>query len=177
MKIISMTVVLFMIIALPAANAADGYMAQQPASAEFARVKSLVGTWQGTSVSTGEHAKDPEQATVEYRLTSGGTAVVETLFRGTDHEMVSVYHDQNGKLAMTHYCMLGNQPTLEVKAEDQTGLQLELQSSPTINQATDMHMHALHLSMPDGNSLTQEWTLFEAGRPNGTTTITLTRKA
>ena len=48
----------------------------------------------------------------EYRVTASGTAVVETLFPGSDHEMVSVYtkDKKSGDLLMTHYCGLGNQP-------------------------------------------------------------------
>ena len=48
---------------------------------------------------------------VEYRLTAGGSALVETLFPGASRgQMVSMYYDRKGKLAMTHYCMLRNQP-------------------------------------------------------------------
>jgi hypothetical protein len=41
---------------------------------------------------------------VEYRVTGAGSAVVETLFPGTPHEMVTVYHARKGVLCMTHYC-------------------------------------------------------------------------
>ena len=83
---------------------AEEHMHQAPAvSKELERVKQLAGRWEGISQ---EEGKEAEPAVVEYKVTSGGSAVVETLFPGTPHEMVSVYHDEHGKVAMTHYCML-----------------------------------------------------------------------
>ena len=43
---------------------------------------------------------------VTYETSSNGSIVVETLFPGTPHEMVSVYYDENGKFGMTHYCAM-----------------------------------------------------------------------
>ena len=57
------------------------------ASAAFARLKALEGEWTGTGGHRGE-AKDP--TTVLYKVTGAGSAVVETLFPGTPHEMVTV---------------------------------------------------------------------------------------
>ena len=37
----------------------------------------------------------------DIQVTSGGSALVEKLSPGTPHEMVSVYHDKDGELAMT----------------------------------------------------------------------------
>ncbi len=73
-----------------------------PPSAEFENVKKLVGAWEGTAT---EKDGKVSPARAEYKLTSGGSAVVEILFAGTPHEMHSVYFNENGKLGMTHYCM------------------------------------------------------------------------
>ncbi|MEE9214278.1 MAG: hypothetical protein V3U54_05695, partial [Thermodesulfobacteriota bacterium] len=77
-------------------------------SPEYEKMKTLAGTWEGTS-SMGEEG---EKVTVKYEMTSADSAIVETLFPGTPHEMVSVYYDDNGKLSMTHYCMIKNQPNM-----------------------------------------------------------------
>jgi hypothetical protein len=50
--------------------------------------------------------------TVEYRLVSGGSVIEERIFAGTPKEMVTMYHDQHGKLALTHYCILGTRVPL-----------------------------------------------------------------
>ena len=100
------------------------------ASAELARVKALAGRWIGTS--SGPESED-QPVTAEYRVTSGGSAVVETLFAGTDHEMVSVYHDRSGRLTVTHYCMLGNQPEFALAGGAPNRLELSLAPSSDLN--------------------------------------------
>ena len=79
-------------------------------SKEFEQLKQLDGKWEG-SVGMGGKA---EKIEATYHVTAGGSAVVETLFPGTPHEMVSVYTDNGGKLSMTHYCMMGNQPKMDL---------------------------------------------------------------
>jgi len=145
--------------------------AEQNGAAEFDRVKALVGTWRGPA---NEGAMNNDPVTVEYRLTSGGSAVVETLFPGTSHEMVSVYHQDHGKLAMTHYCLMGNQPKLqEVAANDQ---QIELQLSPDSGlDPSSPHMHALTIAWADPNHITQTWTSYEQGQPKEKSVFTLAR--
>ena len=54
---------------------------------EFDTMKKLIGTWEGKNEM---HGKE-EMVTVEYKLTSGGTAIMETLMPGSAHEMVSMY--------------------------------------------------------------------------------------
>src|SRR5262245_19588365 len=74
----------------------------------FEKFKQLAGEWQGTG--DGAHGKDMR---VKYQVTSGGSAVVETVFPGTDHEMVTVIHPDGDDLLLTHYCLLGNQPQMK----------------------------------------------------------------
>ncbi len=120
--------------------------------------------------------KAGEKVRVEYRLTAGGSALVETLFPGSSEEMVSVYHDQNGKLAMTHYCMLRNQPKMALaKADAQS---VELMFAPIgndINLVNEKHMHAVNISFTDKDHIVQKWTLFDKGKDAGGVTFTLTR--
>src|SRR5438046_5351727 len=80
-------------------------------SAEFERMKSLAGTWKGKA----DMGEGPMEFTVEYRLVAGGSAVEERIFAGSPKEMVTMYHDQKGKLSLTHYCMLGNRPGMLLK--------------------------------------------------------------
>ena len=48
------------------------------------------------------------------KVTAAGSAVHETIFPGTGHEMVSMYHADGKDLIMTHYCALGNQPRMKL---------------------------------------------------------------
>ena len=140
-------------------------------SAELQKIKSLAGTWKGTTVTDGK----TEPAEIDYKVTSNNSVVVETLFPKTPHEMVSIYHDdENGKLSMTHYCALGNQPQLDLKKSEGDKLELELSSKS--NLIDKQHMHGLNLTFKGADELTQSWTCFEGGKANHTTIISV-RKA
>ena len=140
----------------------------KPGSVEFEKIKSLAGVWKGTTETDGK----VELAEIDYKVTSMGSAVVETLFPNTPHEMVSIYHDDaNGKLSMTHYCAIGNRPELQLKKSEGNNLALEL--SPKSELVSEKHMHALNLSFNGANQLTQSWTCFEGGKANHTTTLSV----
>ena len=127
-------------------------------SAELERIKALSGKWTGTSQDQGSEAKP---VTVTYQVTSGGTAVVETIDPGTLHEMVSVYHDKAGKLSMNHYCMLGNEPELDLKNSSDTTIALDMSAESHAALAKEMHMHSLTLTL-GANEITQTWTAMSA---------------
>jgi hypothetical protein len=84
----------------------DAKVSESKAALE--RIKNLAGDWSGH----GSEGPELTNVTANYKVTSGGTAVQETLFPGTTHEMVSVYFLDKGKLKLTHYGSSGNQPTL-----------------------------------------------------------------
>lgn len=151
------------------ARAGEEYGTPYKGSKEFERIKELVGAWEGTS------NKDGEKVTVKYKLTSGGSAIVEELFPGTPHEMVSVYYDKGGKLSMTHYCMLRNRPHMELTKADANGLNFVLGTDSDINSGKDAHMHALHIAFVNNNHITQEWTMFENGKEKQVAVFKLSR--
>lgn len=157
-----------------ASAAAAGETAQPAAkpSAAFERIKGLAGVWRGSAT---HGSQTPEPAEVRYDVTSGGTAVVETLFPSTPHEMVSVYHDQGGKLMMTHYCMMGNQPVLQLESADAHHVSLALAGEQGIASAQEPHMHALTIEWGGPNQVKQTWTGHAGGQPTDTTVLELTR--
>ena len=60
----------------------------------------------------GEDGKDHDLV-VQYKTVSSGSAVCETLFPGTPHEMITMYHLDGDNLIATHYCAMGNQPRMQ----------------------------------------------------------------
>src|SRR5258706_428438 len=78
----------------------------------FEQFKQLAGEWVGKRA-----GKDGHALTVQYKVTAGGSAVVETIMPGTDHEMVSVIPPDGDNLLLPHYCMLGNQPHMKAPAK------------------------------------------------------------
>jgi len=78
------------------------------ASAVFERLKALQGDWSGMATMGGELFP----VETSWRSTGGGSAVVETLFVGTRHEMVTMYHRDGTRLMLTHYCAAQNLPRM-----------------------------------------------------------------
>ena len=157
---------------LVASHAGEHPSAPYTGSPEFERMKQLVGVWEGTA----DMGKPGDKVRVEYRLSAGGSALVETLFPGSRDEMVSVYTDRNGKLAMTHYCMLRNQPRMAlVKADPQSIELVFAQAGNDIDPATEKHMHGVRITFTDKDHIVQQWTLYDKGKDAGGVTLQLTR--
>jgi len=119
-------------------------------SAEFERLKTLVGTWQGKA----DIGQGPIEMTMQYRLLAGGSVLEEKVFAGTPHEMVTMYYDKGGKLAMTHYCVMGNRPGMILKSSDDKTLKFDFDATCGINPAKESHMHALTITFDDADTIT-----------------------
>jgi hypothetical protein len=119
--------------------------------------------------------KEGEKVRVEYRVSSGGSSIVETLFPGTPHEMVSVYFDNKGQLTMTHYCALRNQPRMKLQKADAQNLNFVFAGGTNINPKKDAHMHSLTISFVDKDHIIQKWTLFVDGKEKETSVFQLSR--
>jgi len=166
------TAVCFFLAGTVVTHAGEHQSAPYNGSPEFERMRQLVGAWEGTS----DMGKAGEKVRVEYRLTAGGSALVETLFPGSGEEMVSVYHDQNGKLAMTHYCMLRNQPKMALTKADAQSIELVFAPKGNdINPAIEKHMHAVNIAFTDKDHIVQKWTMFDKGKDTGGVTLKFTR--
>ena len=138
-------------------------------STELKKIQSLAGTWVGTSNSTHDGER---QTKVVYEVTSGGSAVVEKLGAGTSHEMVSVYHDKGGKLSMTHYCMLGNQPEMDLTGATDTRYELKEPADGPLSK--EMHMNTITIEWLGPAAIRQTWTAVDAeGKAQGPTVIEL----
>ena len=121
-------------------------------SPEFERLKTLVGTWNGKT----DIGQGPIDMTIQYRLLAAGSVLEERVFAGTPNEMVTMYFDKNGKLAMTHYCMFGNRPAMLLKSSDAKTLKFDFDATCGINPTAESHMHALTLSFDDSNTITSD---------------------
>jgi hypothetical protein len=119
-------------------------------SPEFERMKSLVGSWTGKA----DMGQGPIDMTIQYRLLAGGTVLEERCFIGTPNEMVTMYYDQEGKLAMTHYCVFGNRPGMKLKSSDAKTIKFDFDATCGINPAKESHMHALSITFDDANTIT-----------------------
>ena len=100
-------------------------------SAAFKQVEKKLGKWEGkmTQGLTGAVI----DVSYEWRLTSGGNTITETLVED-GVEMLTTYSDDNGELVVKHYCALGTQPVFSVSSVSDTELALALDES-----ANDLH--------------------------------------
>ena len=141
----------------------------KPGSPEFERMKTLVGTWNGKT----DMGQGPIDLTVQYRLLAGGSVLEERVFAGTPNEMITMYYDNGGKLALTHYCVLGNRPGMLLKSSDSKTLKFDFDATCGINPTTESHMHALTINFDDANTITSSCKAFMDGKevPEKPTTL------
>ena len=139
----------------------------------FELMKRLAGEWSGKM---DEEGSQPP-VTVTYRVTAAQSAVLETLFPGTEHEMVTLYHMDGEKLVLTHYCAAGNQPHMVLtKKSTPTDLRFDFVSGSNVNPKKDMHMHSAHIHLAGSDTISGEWTGFQDGKPGHVARFSLSRK-
>ena len=138
-------------------------------NAGFEKLKPLVGNWQGKS-------SEGKPVSITYALVSDGSALVEKMGAGSEHEMVTVYYPDGDRLMMTHYCSLHNQPRMRADAASaETGkLNFEFVDATNLPSSDAMHMHRLAVTFQDRNHLVQEWT-WKSGEMEGTVVFRLER--
>jgi hypothetical protein len=113
-------------------------------------MKNLVGTWPGKA----DLGEGPIDMTIQYRLLAEGSVLEERVFAGTPNEMITMYYDQNGRLALTHYCVMGNRPGMLLASSDANTLKFDFDKNCGIDPAKESHMHSLTLRFDDADTLT-----------------------
>ncbi|HEX4130718.1 MAG TPA: hypothetical protein VHZ24_11805 [Pirellulales bacterium] len=135
--------------------------------------KALTGDWVAKQV-----GGDEKEFTVNYKVTAGGSAVVETISPGTDHEMVTVIHGDGPDLVLTHYCMLGNQPQMKAPGDGKSKtVAFKFVRATNLGSDKDMYMHDVTYTFVDKDTLRSEWTHYNDGKPSGNVVFELKRKS
>lgn len=129
-------------------------------SAEFEKLKTLAGDWQATA----DMGQGTMTVTTQYRVIAGGSALEERMFANTPKEMVTLYHEKDGKLVLTHYCTLCNRPSMTLVKSDDKSLTFDLAKDSEIKVDTEKHMHSAVITFVDASHVTQNWTLFDNGK-------------
>ena len=138
------------------------HQAAAPANVGLEKMKKLVGTW----VEADQDGNPTDKVVSVIKLTAGGSAVHETLFPGQDMEMVSVYTADGADLAMTHYCMLGNQPRMKAAAKSPANqLVFQFAGGGNLDPKKDKHMHAATLTIVDADHIEIEGEGWDNGAP------------
>ena len=151
-------------------------LVQTPADAgvvAFDRFAALAGDW--VAAESGEMVKKGDLV-ARYRLTGAGTAVVEELFPGTPHEMLTVYHRDGEDLVLTHYCMTGNQPRMRARPTDAARIAFAFDGGTNLDPARDQHMHSASFEFVSADEIRSQWVEHEGGAPKLTVTMHLVRR-
>lgn len=122
----------------------------------FTRLGGLAGDWEGTFSNGRRHS-------VNYRLSAGGTALIETWALAPGRESLTVYSLDGDALVATHYCPQGTQPRLKFVAEREGRLQFELLDGGSLKVPGRSHQHAFWLQWTGGDTLVRSETYVENG--------------
>lgn len=161
------------------ASASDNVTASVERS-PFNRIKQLVGRWEGLGENV--EGEKSNKIVVVYEVTAGGNAVMERIFPNTSQEMITMYYEQKGQLALTHYCLIGTRSTMMLKpltasesSRQRNVYEFGLIENTGLDPTVDTHMNSLKVVFIDENHMNQSWEMFEAGKPSGRYSFALTR--
>ncbi len=121
----------------------------------FEAVAALEGRWIATTP-YGESVH-------EFKVSSGGSAIRETMATGEEHEMTNMYTLDGNSLTMTHYCGAGNQPFMRASSLDGNRLVFDFVSVSDLKSADDHYMGAMTLVFVDEDHVQQHWTSINGG--------------
>ena len=130
--------------------------AKPTTNAAFEKLKGLAGTWSANMIE-----KDGELTTVEYRVTAGGSVVMETMFAGQPHEMINMYTVDGDSLIATHYCSGQNQPVLKLNAAKSTADQLVFDFVKVTGTNTKSYINGVQLNFSKDGKVEEVWSTTE----------------
>lgn len=162
MRLRNLVYVLMVGLVLPAVAARADEKPASPASAQFDALKKLAGDW----VAVGKDGKPTDTLAASIKVTAAGSVVEETLFPGTPHEMVTMYHLDGPGLVLTHYCVLGNQPTMRAEpSTDASRIVFSFVGASNLKSETDNHMDHATLTILGPDHYRSHWTSCQEGKP------------
>ena len=143
------------------------------ATEAFERLKGLVGDW----VKVDEEGNATDELVNTFRLTAGGSALLETCFPGTEMEMITLYHLSGDDLVLTHYCVAGNQPLMEWRASaDADTIEFEHVDGVNVESESEGHMHSASFRFQSDDRFETTWKMIENGEVTYVAHETLERR-
>ena len=144
------------------------------AAKAFERLKGLQGRWEGTG---GEAGKPGDPLVVEYAVTAGGHAVMEKVFAGQPHEMVTVFTLDGDDLIATHYCSGGNQPHYKFKPGTKPNeVAMDFDGGTSLDLSKDAFIHDVRYDLGTDGKVRAELTNYAMGKAAGKVEFQLERK-
>ena len=123
----------------------------------FDQMATMVGEWYRTD---GEAGDGPVMI---YELAANGSAVVERLFPGMEKEMVTMYYMDGDRLMLTHYCALGNQPSMVATGGDEALIEFDFNGASNLGSPDETHMHQHTVAFLGPDRVDASWVLWDGG--------------
>jgi len=131
-------------------------VAQSDAHKSFDLLKGMEGNWAGKN-----NQGQPVQ--VSFRITSGGSALMSEIHWHGPENMITMFHMDDERLLMTHYCGAGNQPRMKVISSDAKSVSFEFFDGTNIGPG-DGHMQHVTFTEPDTDHHVEEWIFLDHGK-------------
>lgn len=136
---------------------ATAAFAQTSGQKSFDAMKSLAGQWEGKN-SQGEALQ------VSYRMTGEGSALMSEI-QSHHGGMISMFHMDNDRFLMTHYCAAGNQPRMAgTVSPDGKTVKFDFVDGTNLQGSQRGHMNELVVTLIDANHHTEDWTFVQDGK-------------
>ena len=139
------------------------------------KLAALEGDW----IMLDENGEETDMIGSTFRLTAGGSALVEVMGPGNPdgHEMVNMYHADGDRVLMTHYCAAGNQPRMEVKTtDDENRLELRFESVTNLASPDANHMRHAEYTFQGEDHLVTRWWSMQDGKVSEENHVKITMK-
>jgi hypothetical protein len=130
-------------------------------TAEWQKLKTLVGQWEGVMTSQGKQLPTK----VEVRLTGDGSALMHVMDKDGPYEMVTMIHPDGKRILATHYCAAHNQPRMAlVPSKGPNQVAFEFVDGSNIAPG-DNHMKGVVFTFTDADHHEEAWTSTEGPAP------------
>ena len=137
------------------------------AASGFATLKNLAGQWE-------TKGPDGNPTVVTWTAVSAGSAMMEEM---PHKNMVTMYHLDNDRLLMTHYCSAGNQPRMQAEVSpDGKTITFNFLDATNLASPVDGHMHRMVLAVRDKDHFSEQWFFSQGGKDVHTETFQYARK-
>lgn len=123
----------------------------------FHRMSAMVGEWHRVDAAPGDGP------VMTYELAANGSAVVERLFPGMEKEMVTMYFMDGERLTLTHYCALGNQPSMVATGGGEASIEFDFAGASNLDSPEETHMHQHVVEFLGEDRVDATWVLWDGG--------------
>ncbi|MBI2922601.1 MAG: hypothetical protein HYY18_16235 [Planctomycetes bacterium] len=148
-----------------------------PAVVPAATAEQKKALWEPLAALAGEWEmaddKGNKVPALNIQVSSAGSIVRERIFPGGDHEMTNIYYMDGGELVLTHYCAMGNQPSMRAKAANGNEIVFTFDGVTNLRAPDEMYMGSMKLVITDKDHIVQTWTSYKNGKADPSFEVTM----